>query len=55
MLDAKTSGNLSPAERGYLSHTLYELRMNYVEETEHPSTAAEGAPVKPDAPPEPKT
>jgi len=55
MLETKTSGNLSPTEKGYLNHTLYELRMNYVDETEHPSTAAEDAPVKPDAQPEPET
>ncbi len=38
MLQTKTIGNLSETERQYLSHTLYELRMNFVDETEHPST-----------------
>ncbi|MBI5869316.1 MAG: DUF1844 domain-containing protein [candidate division Zixibacteria bacterium] len=43
MLQTKTIGNLSETERQYLSHTLYELRMNYVDETEHPSTTAESS------------
>lgn len=43
MLQAKTIGNLSETERQYLSHTLYELRMNYVDETEHPSTTPESS------------
>jgi len=54
MLQSKTAGNLAATERDYLSHVLYELRMNYVDETEHPSTAAEDTPAKPDAPPEPE-
>lgn len=54
MLEVKTSGNLSSAEKGYLTHVLYELRMNYLDETGHPSTAAGNAPSKPDAQPAPE-
>lgn len=48
MLEEKTRGNLSENEKKYLEHTLFELRMNYLDElkkrpekTEEP--AAEGA------------
>jgi hypothetical protein len=32
MLEEKTRGNLSEDEQKYLEHTLYELRMNYLDE-----------------------
>ena len=32
MLEEKTKGNLTEDEERYLKHTLYELRMNYLEE-----------------------
>lgn len=32
MLEEKTKGNLNEDESKYLSHVLYELRMNYLEE-----------------------
>jgi hypothetical protein len=33
MLEAKTKGNLNDNEKNMLDHALYELRMNYVDET----------------------
>ncbi len=33
MLETKTKGNLTEDEEKYLRHTLYELRMNYLDET----------------------
>lgn len=33
MLQRKTSGNLSPEEERFLSHVLYDLRLNYVDES----------------------
>ena len=36
MLEKKTKGNLSDEEGKLLSHVLYELRMNYVDETKKP-------------------
>jgi hypothetical protein len=32
MLEAKTKGNVSEDERKFLEHTLFELRMNYLDE-----------------------
>jgi hypothetical protein len=32
MLEEKTKGNLTEDEERYLKHTLYELRMNYLDE-----------------------
>lgn len=32
MLEAKTEGNLNDNEKNLLTHSLYELRMNYVDE-----------------------
>ena len=37
MLQRKTAGNLTDDEKRYLDHVLYELRMNYVDETERPA------------------
>ena len=36
MLQRKTAGNLTDDEKRYLDHVLYELRLNYVDETERP-------------------
>ncbi len=33
MLETKTKGNLTEEEQKLISHVLYELRLNYVEET----------------------
>jgi DNA replication initiation complex subunit (GINS family) len=32
MLQTKTAGNLTPDEKRYIDHVLYELRLNYVDE-----------------------
>lgn len=39
MLQVKSRGNLSEEEVRFIEHALYELRMNYIEETRNPSTA----------------
>lgn len=44
MMKRKMQGNLSQPEQDYLEHILYELRMNFVEETEKPSSSGEAAP-----------
>ncbi len=36
MLSEKTKGNLTPEEDQFLSNTLYELRMNYLDEAAKP-------------------
>lgn len=41
MMKRKMQGNLSKTEQDYLEHILYELRMNFVEESEHPSTSGD--------------
>ena len=33
MIEAKTNGNLNDQEKQLLDHALFELRMNYVDET----------------------
>ncbi len=38
MLQRKTTGNLNDEERKLLEHILYELRMNYVEESKKPAS-----------------
>ena len=38
MLKDKTSGNLSDEEARFLDHVLYELRMNFVEESQNPAS-----------------
>ncbi|MBN1212923.1 MAG: DUF1844 domain-containing protein [candidate division Zixibacteria bacterium] len=43
MLQRKTEGNLSPDEKRLIEHTLYELRLNYVEEVKKGDTPSEGA------------
>jgi len=40
MLEAKTRGNLTPAEEGELRRVLTLLRLNYVEEARRPEPAA---------------
>ena len=53
MLDEKTRGNLNDNEKGLLEHTLFELRMNYVDEMnkgEEPGAQAEGEASGPEAP-----
>lgn len=37
MLQSKTDGNLSTEEKRLLDHVLYELRMNFLDESENPS------------------
>lgn len=39
MLEEKTRGNLSEDESRFLEHALYELRMNYLDESQHPASA----------------
>ncbi len=44
MLEEKTKGNLTEDEEKYLKHTLYELRMNYLDEMKKgPEKKEEGA------------
>ena len=38
MFEQKTKGNLTEEEKKLLSHVLYELRINYVEESKKPET-----------------
>ncbi len=40
MLKEKTAGNLADDEARFLDHVLYELRLNYVEESQNPSSGA---------------
>ncbi len=41
MLQQKMAGNLTADEDKYLGHVLYELRMNYIEESEKPDPTPE--------------
>ena len=41
MLSAKTKNNLSPEEDRFLSNILFELRMNYVDESKKPEIPPE--------------
>ena len=41
MLEAKTKGNLGNNERNMLTHALYELRMNYVDEDKKTPASSE--------------
>ena len=52
MLQGKTRGNLSEDEVRYLEHALFELRMNFLEESRNPASAVpdkdpQGPPEKP--------
>lgn len=38
MLEKKTKGNLSDEEAKLIKHVLYELRMNYIDETKKPGS-----------------
>ncbi|MBN1426127.1 DUF1844 domain-containing protein [Candidatus Fermentibacteria bacterium] len=49
MLRTKTNGNLSDAESRFLDHVIFELQMNYVDESSTP----EPAPESPQTPVEP--
>ena len=50
MLQAKTKGNLTEEEDKFLSHVLYELRLNYVDETKKGNEAEEPTETKTEAP-----
>lgn len=39
MLQTKTRANLSDEESRFLEHALFELRMNFLEESRHPASA----------------
>ena len=41
MIDEKTKGNLTENEAKMLEHTLFELRMNFVEESKRPDPTPE--------------
>ncbi len=45
MLEEKTSGNLSDEEKNLMERVLYEVRMHYVQITEHLSAAPAAAPA----------
>jgi hypothetical protein len=47
MLEEKTKGNLAENEARYLKHVLFELRMNFLEETKKGPDKKEEAPVEP--------
>jgi hypothetical protein len=61
MLEEKTRGNLSENELKYLQHTLFELRMNYLDEMKKGPDKKEeppkspGEPQKSDTPPDKAT
>lgn len=50
MIQVKTRGNLSEEEIRFIEHALYELRMNYIEETRNPASAVTDK--SPETPPE---
>ncbi|MFH1686796.1 MAG: DUF1844 domain-containing protein [bacterium] len=49
MLDTKTKGNLTDDEARILSHVLYELRLNFVDESKKQPPAGEAATSTPAA------
>lgn len=55
MIQKKTEGNLNPDEKQMIDHVLYELRMNYVDESsrteESPEEPSEGGPKPGEEPP----
>ena len=51
MLETKMKGNLSDEESGFISRSLYELRMNFVDESKK-SVSAEDSSAKLEAKPE---
>jgi hypothetical protein len=50
MLSEKTQNNLSEQEKELLDRVLFELRMNYVEESKKPAEEAEGEKTEAEAP-----
>jgi hypothetical protein len=56
MLETKMKGNLTDEESSYISRSLYELRMNFVDEskkaesTDSPSSGSNEKPEEPDSP-----
>ncbi len=49
MIEKKTKGNLSDEEAKLLGHVLYELRLNYVDESKRPDESVEtDKPAEPD-------
>ena len=46
MLSIKTKNNLSPEEDRFLSNILFELRMNYVDESKKPDAASDSVETK---------
>lgn len=47
MLQAKTRGNLSDDEARFIEHTLFELRLNFLDESRNPASAVPGKDPKP--------
>jgi len=45
MLQTKTAGNLTPDEKRYIDHVLYELRLNYVDEVKKDEKAKAETPT----------
>ena len=41
MLEAKSRGNLTPPEKQFLDHALFELRMNFLDEMKRPPETPE--------------
>ncbi len=54
MLEEKTKGNLSESELKYLQHTLFELRMNYLDEMKKGPDKKEEPSQESPSPPEPQ-
>ncbi|UCD95052.1 MAG: DUF1844 domain-containing protein [Candidatus Zixiibacteriota bacterium] len=50
MLSEKTQNNLTEQEKELLDRILFELRMNYVEESKKPAEKAEGEKTEAEAP-----
>lgn len=50
MIQVKTRGNLSEDEIRFIEHALYELRMNFIEESRNPSSAVSDR--NPETPPQ---
>ncbi len=58
MIRRKTDGNLAEDEAKMLEHVLYELRMNFVDESNKPASEgmeSQEPPTSPDSDPEPGT
>ncbi|MEW5700800.1 MAG: DUF1844 domain-containing protein [Candidatus Zixiibacteriota bacterium] len=48
MLERKCQGNLTAEEQRFLEHALFELRMNYLDESERPDDAASSSSAEAD-------